>query len=229
MPATRTNFLSEGHKERIRNRIIHGARMYHKYLCNKTFMVLCDDGSEEIVRFYKEDFQHLTGLISNLSDCIFFEHCLSGTIDKGNISSSQKYDWSTLNKKSKRIENIHHLLYNDGDKTLLLEDLYTNTYIFPVAIKNIGTDICIGFVTKRNRARSLRNSRNSNNAKSEKKIVAIFAKKESQPMYDELVYISSIYKIYEMNSTFPNKLSNLLRNRLECIIETEKNTATPNV
>lgn len=76
-----------------------------------------------------------------------------------------------MNRKSKRIENIHHLLYKDGEKTLLLEELDTNTYIFPVAIKNMGTDICIGFVTGRHKARSLRNAKSSNNAKSEKKMV----------------------------------------------------------
>lgn len=89
----------------------------------------------------------------SVSDDDFFEYCVSGKIDKGNIDTQQKYDWGTLKKKGRIIQNIHELLYKDDQKTLLLEALYTNTYVFPVAIKDIVNDICVGFVSNIHKAR----------------------------------------------------------------------------
>ena len=38
--------------------------------------------------------------------------------------------------KGNYTEKIHELLYKDGKKTLLLESLVTNTYVFPYAVIN---------------------------------------------------------------------------------------------
>lgn len=215
--------LSEGHKEKLRNQIITGARNYKKFLMNKVFLIVCEDGSEYDVRFFKNDFMHLTGLYSNLDEETFFEYCTEAKIDKGNIESVQKYDWSTLKKKGNKIERIHQLLYKDDQKTLLLEALDTNTYVFPIAIKDNENDICIGFVSNVNKARSLRSSKNSSNAKAEKKIIAIFARNNSDSLYNELVYVSKVLGVYSKNEKLLEKLGEPILMRFMEIITRPEN------
>ncbi len=38
--------LSIGHKAKLRAQIISGARNYNKYLVNKVFKIICEDGTE---------------------------------------------------------------------------------------------------------------------------------------------------------------------------------------
>lgn len=208
-----SEILTEGHKEKIRSQIISGARNYKKLLMDKVFLIVCEDGTEYEVRFFKGDYKHLTGIYSNLDDKEFFEYCVNGKIDKGNIDTNQKYDWSTLKKKGRIVQNIQDILYKDNQKTLLLEALDTNTYVFPIAIKDIANDICIGFVSDIHKARSLRRAKNSNNAKVEKRIVAVLAKYNGAASYGELVYLSSIKGVYEKNESLIDKMDEIIMMR----------------
>ena len=65
--------LSIGHMGRLRKQIIVGARNYHKYLVNKVFKLICEDGTEVCIRFHISDFKHMTGLYSNLDDVSFYQ------------------------------------------------------------------------------------------------------------------------------------------------------------
>ena len=194
------NQLSEGHKEKLRNQIITGVQNYNKFLLNKVFKIVCDDNSTVDIRFFSNDFKHLTGLYSNLSDSEFYNNCCNGHISSGNIETNQKYNWSTLKTKGNHIENIQELLYKDGEKILVSEVLDTRTCIFPYAVKNTTNNICVGFVDNINRARSLRKATNSTNVQSEKKICAIFAKPRDNDLYNELVYINTDKKFSEDDS-----------------------------
>ena len=110
----------------------------------------------------------MTGVKSDLSEKDFYDNCANGILDKGNILTRQKYNCGTLKRKSDQIENIHELMYAEGKKTLLLEKLKVNTCVFPVAIKNDEVDTCVGFVSDKNKARSLRNAKNATECESEK-------------------------------------------------------------
>lgn len=204
------HLLSEGHKIRLRKQLIAGARNYNKYLVNKTFKIICDDGTEINIRFFVSDFKHLTGLYSNLNDEDFYKHCVSGTIDVGNIGTNQKYNWNTLRTKGNHIEKIHELLYKDGNKTLLLEALDTRTFVFPYAVKNVANNMCVGFVSNTNRARSLRKASTSIKFQSEKHITAIFAKSQGRLKYHELVYVSNVTDTYEKNEGLLDKMDGMI-------------------
>ena len=159
-----------------------------KYLNNKTFLILCEDNSQTQIRFFQEDYKHLTGIYSDLEDTEFYDKCKHGIISTGNIDTLQKYDWSTLRKKTQKIECFHNLLFSKADKSLLLNDLKTNTTTFPVAIRNDEENICIGFVEEIHRARSLRNAKNSFDVATEKQIVSILGKKNGEAKFTEMVY-----------------------------------------
>lgn len=186
--------LSEGHKLKLQEKIKQGANNYEKYLNDKCFKIVCEDGTETIVRFFQGDFKHLTGIESDLDDDEFYDKCLNGYISTGNILTEQKYDWSTLKGKANRIENIHKLLYENAEKTLLLNELKVNTTVFPVAIRNDSMKSCVGFVGNINKARSLRKSNSSKNANSEKEIVAIYGKINGQQEFSEIVYKKETYE-----------------------------------
>ena len=182
------HILTDGNKHRLREKIIQGAINFEKYLTGKSFKIICEDKSETIVRFFKRDFKHLTGIDSDLNENEFYEKCLQSHIETGNIFNEQKYDWSTLKGKSNRIENIHKLLYEDAEKTLLLNQLKVNTTVFPVAIRNDNMKTCVGFAGSVHKARSLRKSNSSKNAKQEKVIVAIYGRTNEETDFSEIVY-----------------------------------------
>ena len=56
------------------------------------------------------------------------------------------------------------------------------------------------------KARSLRRAKNSTNAKAEKRIIAVLAKKNGENVYGELVYLSSIRGVYEKNEALLEKM-----------------------
>ena len=180
--------LSEGHKLKLQEKITKGAKNFEKYLNNKCFKIVCEDGTETVVRFFQSDFKHLTGIESDLDDNDFYNKCLNDHISTGNILTDQKYDWSTLKGKSNRIEFLHNLLYEDAEKTLLLNELKVKTTVFPVAIRNDGSKSCVGFVSNINKARSLRKSNSSKDVLSEKNIVAVYGKKNGEQEFSEVVY-----------------------------------------
>ena len=218
MSMNNTYPLSAGHAARLRRQIIIGARNYRKYLADKVFKIVCEDGMEVDVRFHISDFKHLTGLYSNLDDDDFYQKCVSGKIDIGNIDTHQKYNWKTLRTKGNYIEKIHELLYKDSSKTLLLESLLTHTYVFPYAVVNKSNNMCVGFVSNINKARSLRKSSLSLHSSSEKCIIAIFAKLSGSRKYDELVYVSGVMNIYDKDEGLLNQLSDTLQSKFLEII-----------
>lgn len=183
--------LTEENKVRLKGKIVKGAQNFEKYLNGKCFKIICKDGMQTEIHFFQDDFKHLTGIESNLSERDFYLKCKQGLISTGNIRTDQKYDWSTLRGKANRIECIHELLYQNAEKTLLLNGLITHTYVFPVAIRNDVLNSCIGFVGNINKARSLRKAGTSRNTAVEKEIVAIWGRAEGSSAYDECVYIKS--------------------------------------
>ena len=92
--------------------------------------------------------------------------------------------------KGNYIEKIHELLYKNGKKTLLLESLVTHTYVFPYAVLNHDNNMCVGFVSNINRARSLRKASSSLNAAMTKRISAVFAK-TMLPVFFPLLHLEA--------------------------------------
>ena len=203
--------LSDNKKEKLKHQIIAGAKNYNRYLLNKVFKIVCEYGTAIDIRFFQNDFKHLTGLDSNLNDGKFFKFCRDSIIDIGNIKTFQRYNWGTLKNKGKRIAHIHEMLYQDGNLTLLLECLKTRTHPYPYAIRNDTNDICVCFVDRINKAKSLRKAHNSTDAKAVKNICSIFAKRTSDKKYSELVYLGDKEILLKNNSNIINMLSDNIK------------------
>ena len=78
----------------MREKIIAGAKNFKIHLMNKTFAITCNNNEIYYVRFFAKDFQHLTGLLSNIPEMEFFERCYDETISVENILENQKYNQS---------------------------------------------------------------------------------------------------------------------------------------
>lgn len=218
-----TYLINEGKRKKLRENAIKGAAQYSHYLMNKVFLVICEDGAEYTLQFLKSDYRHLTGIDSNLEDDIFFDNCKSRYLDIGNINEYQTYNWQTLNSKSTRISQIHRILYDNIQNALFMINLHTNTRDFPVAIKNVNINTCIGFVDNNNKARTLRKYSSSSNADEQKKIYLIIAKKQDETLYDELVYVSIVENVYDVNKNILEKMSTKLQTKfLEILTKPEK-------
>lgn len=82
-----------------------------QYLINKKFLIVCEDGENYEVAFYKKDFKHLTGIHSDLNNERFFENSALGILSENNIFETQHYNYQTLKQKADRIEKIEKLIY----------------------------------------------------------------------------------------------------------------------
>lgn len=202
----------------LKDKIIKGARLYKKHLMDKDFLIVCEDGSSSVVKFFKADFLHLTGVKTNLTEDGFFDNSVGDTLDVANISEQQKYNWNTLKSKAIRIEKIHKILYENVKNTLFMINLKTNTKVFPVAIKNSNADTCIGFVGNINKARTLRKYSSSNNADAQKRILAIFEKKQTAQKYNKLVYITSVKELYDKKADIDDYITVHMKDRLSYIV-----------
>lgn len=84
--------------------------------------------------------------------------------------------------------------------------------------------MCVGFVSDINKARSLRNATNSNIARAEKTIIAIFGRPDTGKKYNELVYLSKVINVYQKDENLLEKLDKPIQMRfLEIITKPEKN------
>ena len=214
--------LSDNHKERLRTLAISGAQNFKTRLSNKVFRVICEDHTTEDVRFFSADFKHLTGLYSNLGDEEFYNNCVNGTLDKGNIETMQKYEWQTLKRKGQDVERLYDLLSSDTEKTVLLNELETHTYTFPVAIKNPLLNMCVAFASDSHKARSMRKASNSLNATSTKKVLAIFAKQSYEPNFGEVVYMSDALNVFQGHEELLDSLNSTLQKEYSEQLQAQK-------
>lgn len=88
--------------------------------------------------------------------------------------------------------------------------LDTKTVVFPYAVKNLSNNICVGFVSDINKARSL--------FQSEKNIIAIFAKNSDQLKYHQLIYISDVISAYEKDDKLLDTLEESIQMKFLDII-----------
>lgn len=211
--------LSERKKEQLIEMLKTAGPKYKKYLLSQDFYIICEDYSTYNVCFSARKFQHLTGLSVNISDRDFLIHCVNGTISKNNIKTVQHYDYNTLKRKCERLARID-LFLNAGIKTtLFIEELQTNTAVFPVAINNIEMDTCICFSAGRGLiGTSLRTSVNSYNGKSCKKIKCIVSKTKTDDLYSKINYISDIKGLFSELPQVRLLLSDELRNKMDGIV-----------
>ena len=182
-------YVTDVRKERIRNYCIQGAQEYC-LLLNKVYLIISDTNELFEVTFCAEDFKHLTGVKSSLGDKSFYRSCYKKTFTRNNVASNQTKDWNSLKGKEKGILNIRNILYSDADDVLILDELITNTAIFPIALRNDNKDIAVAFDTEY-KARSIRKARHSLNVKRTMNIQCIVSKNCNSSLYTDLVYLNS--------------------------------------
>lgn len=216
--------INDKQKGRLREGIISGARCYSHYLLNKEFLVVCEDGDRSVVRFWRKNYAHLTGLLSNLNANDFFANCFRGTISYGNINSVQKYDFRTLCHKVDFLSHIHTLMYTDVQNSLFLYRLHTQSCEFPVGIRNPNMNVGVGFSGDLHCVSTVRRFSSSRTFDSEKRIIAIFAKYVPDNLFSELVYVSSVKDCCNLSDDLLIRLCSDLQERFSYILS--KNNVT---
>lgn len=202
--------INANKRDFLKHQIIDGAEKYKKNLIGKVFYIICEDGMGYYVRFFKDDFIHLVGVCSDLSDKRFFDNSADGCLDKDNIKEFQKYNWATLKSKANGIVNIDKIIYGKSENSLFMVNLKTNTYTYPVAIRNKDINLCIGFKDHVNKARTLRKYNNSSDASEQKMIIAIFSTTSENKQCNEMVYLSDYDRLMKMDESIIKKINNEL-------------------
>ena len=81
-------------KERVRNEIIKGASIYKFIFCDYEYLIYSKNFKEQpyyIISANEDNYQHLTGVNTNLSPREFFIKCLNGTITETDFNFKKGY------------------------------------------------------------------------------------------------------------------------------------------
>ena len=110
-------------KESIQQKLIEAAKEYSKLL-SFDFVIRSKEfkyRAEYLLRFYKDNFLHLTGIDTKIKAADFFEKCLLGTIEEGDFDCE-----STEELKGKVREKLKNLLSIGDffDKELIFEEMF---------------------------------------------------------------------------------------------------------
>lgn len=111
--------LNDNKKRFIRDTLIKSACNY-KRLIETDYLIVTEDGQNHVVTFKVKDFNHLSGVNSDLSDSSFFYNCLKRTITINNIKTNQHYNYQTIKDKLKRLVEINNIIYADSSTNLVL-------------------------------------------------------------------------------------------------------------
>jgi len=79
--------LNANKKHFIRNKLIKSAPSY-KRLLGIDYLIITEDGQKYVVNFKAKDFNHLSGIKTDLTKSFFFYNCLTRKININNINTN---------------------------------------------------------------------------------------------------------------------------------------------
>lgn len=174
-------------KKRLLESCIKGAKEYSNLVGN-IYEIHTVENKVYHIEFNTKDFKHLCGVTSSLKDEDFYNNAKKSLLTTKNISNNQIKDWNSLKGKEKCILNIQSFIMN-ADEVLILEELNTNTSVFPIALRNDAKDIAVAFKKASNYyARSLRKARHSLDVQSASEIDEIYVMKKNLLCVKKRIY-----------------------------------------
>ncbi len=103
-------------KQKTLNNLFESAKKYF-YLLNKEIIIKLEKKKEFkifVIRFYKSNFLHLTGVSTKLSSIKFFENAYSKTIEMGDFEcNTSKWLKELVKKKMRHLVNIDEFFNSD--------------------------------------------------------------------------------------------------------------------
>ena len=136
-------------KQRVRNELIAGANIYKSTFIDYEYLIYGDGFKAQqyyIIGAYENNYQHLTGVGSDLTADIFFQKCLDGTLqeaDFGFIRKDQceKSVKGSVRRKIKLLPSLSTIFSND----LQAEESFTKNNI-RCSLATADNRMTIGFI-----------------------------------------------------------------------------------
>ena len=178
----------ESFKERVRLELIKAAKKYKEIYVDYEYLICSEEFAKRsyyIVDAEKDNFQHLTGVHSQISAQIFFDKCMNGSLEdddfdfikKGQEEKSVK---GTVRRKMKALPDMMELFKDD---LLAEEDFKKNRVICTFATAD--GNCTLGFVDSgKARPKSLIKG---NELKNPKPIEVVLRRRSGAIFFDEIV------------------------------------------
>lgn len=178
----------ESFKERVRLEIIKAAKKYKEIYVDYEYLICSEAFSKRsyyIVDAEKDNFQHLTGVHSQISAQSFFDKCIDGSLSEDDFDfikkgQDEKSVKGTVRRKMKALPDMMGL-FRAG--LLAEEDFKKNRVICTFATTD--GNCTLGFVDSgKARPKSLKKG---NELKNPKPIELVLRKKVGTELFDEIV------------------------------------------
>ena len=123
---------------KIVKRIINAARMYQQDVVNKTFLILYEGRSIEVL-FKTENFLHLCGVDSSLYAKDFYRKAVKGQLKEKEVSFSKTHPFVFADIKTNRLPDALALLKRDS---LLITEVSTQSKIYKLGTTDLEVVVC---------------------------------------------------------------------------------------
>lgn len=132
------NRLYIENKKEITSKIIEIAALYKEKLIGKTFLILFEGKSVEIM-FKAENFLHLCGVDTNLYAKDFYKNAIKGTLKPYQIGFSDIHPYVFASIKMQNFENAINMLNEDA---LMITDISTQSKHYKLGTTNLNLLLC---------------------------------------------------------------------------------------
>ena len=181
--------IKKEERRRIVQEIKEAAGVYRSYFVGRKFLFVFDDRYIEI-SFRKDAFKHLVGVESDLSANAFYKLAVENKLQDSQLYFSERHPIRSYKKKIAHMKKLRKLI---EDQCFMLEDVVTNTAKFQFATTEGTFTLCMGIDQHSGDERlyivkSLRNGDASDKAARKYSITHIFAKRNDEKIYTDLIY-----------------------------------------
>lgn len=125
-------------KSNIINRIYYIATLYQNLLVAKTFLILYEGNSSEIL-FKSDNFLHLCGVGTNLSAIYFYKYAISKKLSSKDIFFNTSHPYDFANTKTQHLQKAISLLSREA---FVITDVSTQTKTFKLGATDLEVVFC---------------------------------------------------------------------------------------
>lgn len=128
----------EHDKSNIINSIHHVAKLYQSRLVGKTFLILYEGNSSEIL-FKSDNFLHLCGVGTNLSAKYFYKYAINKKLSSKDIFFNTNHPYDFASTKTQHLHKAVSLLNRDS---FVITDVSTQTKTFKLGATDLEVVFC---------------------------------------------------------------------------------------
>lgn len=201
-------------RRRLAQSICEAAKIYKNKLVGKKFLYVFDGRYIEVM-FKKQNFKHLTGVVTALSAMVFYDNAVRGTLSGNQISINAEHPYELCCKKIRHLLSIESVV---GGESLMQEEIVAEKGLFKFGTTNLDFTLCLdkeydnqgNILNEYHIAKSLRDGDCFSKSNEVYEITHIFSSQNNEKLYSKLLYMDKSLSLNDLPENIIHMLNNAL-------------------